>query len=303
MLRKARAAQSLMRRLARIPQQLEHLRLAVGRLEMRQTAEQQSFHKSEFQVYSQWGEDGLIQHLVRRVPIERPVFVEFGVEDYLEANTRFLLQHQNWFGLVLDGSRRNIEMIKQDAVYWRHSIKAVSAFINASNINVLLQDNGVTGDIGLLSIDIDGNDYWVWRAVDVISPRIVICEYNGLFGPRAAVTVPYDPGFVRSRAHYSCLLAGASLTALAHLGKQKGYRLVGINSAGNNAFFVRDDVAGALPVEAPESVYVEPRFREARNRDGRLLLLGIEEARMLIARSEVVDVVTNERVCVGDLCL
>ena len=131
-------------------------------------------------------------------------------------------------------------------IYWRYSLNAVCAFVDAANINQLLGDNGATGDIGLLSIDIDGNDYWVWRAIEVVSPRIVVCEFNGIFGSKAKVSVPYDPAFERGRAHYSFLLAGASLSALAHLGVQKGYRLVGINSAGNNAFLVRQDVARIL---------------------------------------------------------
>ena len=153
----------------------------------------------------------------------------------------------------------------------------------------------------MLSIDIDGNDYWVWRAIEVVSPRIVVCEFNGIFGSKAKVSVPYDPAFERGRAHYSFLLAGASLSALAHLGVQKGYRLVGINSAGNNAFFVRQDVAGSLPTQDPESVYLPPRFREARHRDGSLALLDIAQARALIDDAEVVDVVTDRRILVRDL--
>ena len=117
--------------------------------------------------------------------------------------------------------------------------------IDRDNINDLISTSGFGSEIGILSIDIDGNDYWVWQAIDCVQPRILILEYNALFGPDAAISVPYDASFVRSRAHYSNLFWGASLEALTRLSKQKGYALVGCNSAGNNAFYIRHDVLGA----------------------------------------------------------
>ena len=208
--------------------QLERLQLAVGRLErLARAREAGDFNAHEYGVFSQWGEDGLIAHLVSRVPIEHRTFVEFGVEDYREANTRFLLMTQNWRGLVLDGSDAHIRAIRADDVSWRYDLDARCAFVTRDNINGLLRDAGFTGDLGLLSIDIDGNDYWVWEAIDAVSPRIVVAEYNSLFGARHAVTVPYDEAFVRGRKHHSNLYYGASIAALARLGAAKGYSLVG----------------------------------------------------------------------------
>ena len=127
-----------------------------------------------------------------------PMFVEFGVETYVEANTRFLLRHRGWSGLVMDGSAANVARIRSDPIFWRYNLKAVEAFITRENIDSLIESQGLRGDIGLLSIDIDGNDYWVWEAVSVVRPAIVVIEYNARFGTDAAVTVPYDPGFVRA---------------------------------------------------------------------------------------------------------
>ena len=248
-------------------------------------------HLNEFQVYSQWGEDGIIQYLLRHLSVSSNVFVEFGVENYLEANTRWLVEGHNWSGLVIDGSQQHVDTIKSDAIYWKHRLKAVSAFVDAENINRLISGNGISGDVGLLSVDIDGMDYWVWKAIDVITPDIVVVEYNALFGPTRSVTVPYDPNFARQKAHYSWSYYGASLAALVGLGKTKGYAFVGSNSAGNNAFFVKSDLLGSpLGELTAQQGYVKRTFREARDRDGRLMFPTFEEEAALIEGLPLVEV-------------
>jgi hypothetical protein len=245
-------------------------------------------------VFSQWGEDGIIQYLIAHVSIDRPVFVEFGVESYRESNTRFLLENDHWEGLILDGGREHLEFIDEGELRWRYTIEARSAFLTRENINQVIRDGGVEGDIGLLSVDVDGNDYWILDAVDVVSPRILVVEYNSLFGPDAAVTVPYRPDFERRCAHWSSLYYGASLAALHHLAGQKGFRLVGCNRAGVNAFFVRADVVGELPVLEPADAYVRSRHRESRDRDGRLTYMNSAAEKLaLIADQPLVDVRTG----------
>lgn len=288
-----------------ITRRLDDLQMAVGRIEQRLTLPDAhpatAFHRYEFKVYSQWGEDGLIQYLLGRVPVPNPVFVEFGVHDYKESNTRYLLQHDNWTGLVMDGSAEYISAIQRDPVYYRHNLTAVCAFIDRENINTLLRDNGITGDIGLLSVDIDGNDYWVWEAIDVVDPRIVICEYDSLLGPDRKVTTPYDPKFARLEAHWSFLYGGASLAALEALGKRKGYALVGSNSAGNNAFFVRNDLLNGLPVLTPQQAWVRAQFRHSRDAEGRFTFRRFDECLAIIADMPVVDLDRNATVPIRDL--
>lgn len=271
----------------------QRIQEALGRIEARQVAAApaQPLAASEFKVFSQWGEDGIVQHLVGIVPIERPVFVEFGVQDYRESNTRFLLVNDNWSGVVLDGDAANIEAIRRDDLYWRHNLKAECAFVTRENINDLLRAAGLAGDIGLLSIDIDGNDYWLWEAIDAVNARIVIVEYNARFGAERAVSVPYDPRFERARAHHSMIYYGASLGALSALGRRKGYALVGCCTAGNNAFFVRRDclAAGLVELSAAEA-YRPARFREARDEQGRLRFQSPEEESRILAGLPVVEV-------------
>jgi hypothetical protein len=267
----------VLQRYSALPARIVRMQEALGRIEQRQIAQQRieqadgGLAGAEFRVFSQWGEDGIIQHLVRHVPLQRRVFVEFGVENYVESNTRFLITHNaGWAGLVMDGSADNIDYIKRDPIYWACNLKAEHGFITRENIDSLLAKNGIAGDIGLLSVDIDGNDYWVWQAIDSIAPRIVVCEYNSHFGPTAAVTVPYDPGFVRDRAHFSKIYYGASIAALGALGRAKGYALVAGNSAGNNVFFVRNDVLGSLREVTPAQAYRRAQFREFHGEDGML---------------------------------
>jgi hypothetical protein len=145
-----------------LDQRLSKIQQSLGRIESRQLLSMSTpsnFNDYEFQVFSQFGEDGLIQYLIDRIQIKNKTFIEFGVEQYKEANTRFLLINNGWNGLVMDGSSENIQLIKSDDVYWRTNLKAVNAFIDCSNINQLIGDNGLHGEVGLLSIDIDGNDY------------------------------------------------------------------------------------------------------------------------------------------------
>jgi len=230
---------------------------------------------AEFKVFSQFGDDGIIQYLLQQVDIPENArkFIEFGVQDYQESNTRFLLINNNWSGLILDGSPSNIEKVVSDAQFWRHDLTAVAAFIDRDNVNDLFNCNGFQGEIGLLSVDIDGNDYWVWESINVVNPIIVICEYNSTFGSEHAITVPYDPVFQRGVAHFSNLYWGVSLKALCFLAKRRGYAFVGCNSAGNNAYFVRTDKLGNLsPVDCAQG-YVESKFRESRSRDGKLTYL------------------------------
>ena len=118
--------------------------------------------------------------------------------------------NNNWRGLVIDGSKKNIEYIQNDEIYWKYDIVAKSSFVTAENINKLIEENGFVGSIGLLHIDIDGNEYWIWKAINVIEPDIAIIEYNSVFGCERAITVPYDPFFNRTKKHYSNLYAGAS---------------------------------------------------------------------------------------------
>ena len=245
---------------------------------------------AEFKVFSQFGDDGIIWYLVDHLKIEAKTFIEFGVHNYVESNTRFLLINNRWKGLVIDGSKENVDCIRNDRIYWEYDLTAVCAFVDKENINRIFVENNVSGEIGVLSIDIDGNDYWIWEAIDVVDPVLVIVEYNSKFGNVDAIVVPYDPNFVRSQAHYSYLYGGASLKALCFLAEKKGYAFVGSNRAGNNAYFVKKDNIGNLKQLSAQEGFVKSQFRESRDRKGRLSHVSGNEAMKMIEDMPVYDV-------------
>ena len=245
----------------------------------------------EFKVFSQFGDDGIIQFLTHNLKLDRKTFIEFGVENYLESNTRFLLQKDNWSGFVMDGSKRNIDQLRLSHLFWKHDLIAQSAFVTKENINDLLASivEG-WGGVDLLHVDIDGNDYWIWEAIS-LSPAIVIIEYNSSFGIDRAITIPYEPHFNRTRAHFSNLYWGSSLKALHILAQNKGYAFIGCNSAGNNAYFVRRDFMKEPVKEASlKSSYIVSKYRESRDEKGNLTYASGKERAEIIRGMPVFDV-------------
>jgi hypothetical protein len=247
----------------------------------------------EFKVSSQWGEDGIIEWLVQRLGDLPESFIEFGVENYRESNTRFLLQHRNWRGLVIDGSDAHVDFIRRDAISWRHDLSAVSSFITKDNINQLIKNASFGGEIGILSVDIDGMDYWVWEAIDSVNPIIIIAEYNSVFGDKLPLTIPYNPRFTRSSAHYSNLYYGLSIRAAENLANSRGYTMIGTNRAGSNVFFVRNDRASAI-LDRVRIVDDRPSlFREARDVNGNVNFTVPADRTNIVGELPVVDVVSG----------
>jgi hypothetical protein len=258
----------------------------------------------EFRVSSQWGQDGIIDWLIERaeIPSEAQTFIEFGVETYRQSNTRFLLQNRNWRGLIMDGHPSVVQAVRSDNLAWRYDLTARSAFISRENIDDLISVEGFGGEIGLLSVDLDGNDYWVWEALNAVRPIICVCEYNAVLGDLHPICTPYDQHFNRTRAHPSNLYFGASIAALRSLAARKGYRFVGTNSAGNDAFFVREDYACRFVDGSLRQVRSLPsRFRESRDRSGLNSYIGGVERLKQISALPVVNVETGETMKLGDL--
>jgi len=236
-----------------------------------------NIQESEFRVFSQWGDDGIVDFLVRYLDLENKTFIEFGVENYREANTRFLLVNRNWKGLIFDSTASNIESVKKEDIYWQFDLIAKTAFITRENINQLIKENGIIGETGLLHIDIDGNDYWIWEAIQVVDPVIVIMEYNSVLGYEESWTIPYSEKFNRMGSHFSSLYFGSSLQALCDLAETRGYSFIGCNSNGNNAYFVKKEKQKDLIGLTAKEGYVMSKFRESRDKNGNLTYIGGED--------------------------
>ena len=270
-------------------------------IDFRRNFPPQNLREAEFTIFSQWGEDGIIQWIISLIPDIIHIFIEFGVQDYRESNTRFLLMNDNWKGFIIDSDSDNIKAIKQSEYYWKYDLTAECAFVDRDNINDLFAQNGFNGDIGILSIDIDGNDYWVWEAISVVSPQIVICEYNSLWGNEKSLAVAYDPFFFRTKAHYSNLYWGASIKALTSLAASKGYSLLGSNSAGSNLFFVKSTYAQFFDIPSPKEAYVESKFREARGINGELMYKSGKERHSFVRDLPLVDLETGKISPISDI--
>lgn len=216
-------------------------------------------NRFEFQAFSQVGDDGIIEEIFKRIGVTNQYFIEFGVEDGTETNSTYLL-YKGWKGLWMDGSEANIKAIHQHCskAIARGDLKAIQAFITAENIEFLFQQASVPTEPDLLSIDIDRNDLYVWKAINQYKPRVVIVEYNAVFRPGCEFVVDYDAAAMWDGSSNT----GASLDAFCKLGEEKGYKLVGCCFAGVNAYFVREDLIGTHftgPFTA-ENHYEPPRY-------------------------------------------
>jgi len=232
----------------------------------------EDFEKIEFSVFSQLGDDGIIQYLIEQINFPNKYFIEFGVQNYMESNTRFLLMNNNWSGLIMDGSEEFINFIKNDYYYWKYNLTAKKLFITKDNINQAFLEEKVPQNPGILHIDIDGNDYWIWKSIEVVNPILVIMEYNSGFGDIRPITVPYVDDFERYNCHFSGLIFGASLQSLCDLAEEKGYYFIGSNSYGNNAYFVKKEYIGSLKPITCKVGYRLSNCRQNKNKEGNFTL-------------------------------
>ncbi|MBN1850743.1 MAG: FkbM family methyltransferase [Deltaproteobacteria bacterium] len=196
-----------------------------------------------YKVYSQNDEDGLINEIFRRIRIKHQTFVEVGVGNGLENNTLCLLI-QGWRGLWIEGNKDHCNFIQNKfrTAINKNKLTLCQSFVNTENINDLIERNGFHGEIDLLSIDIDGNDYHIFKVIDAICPRVTMIEYNSKFPPPVKWVMKYNPQHLYDSTDYF----GASLKSYEILFAQKGYSLIGCNITGANAFFIRNDLVGEL---------------------------------------------------------
>ena len=252
------------RRLARIERQLDsvekiwqrtrHVEPAVQALLRERYLDSSSLPYPErltarrFRISSQNQEDGLTLALLGEAGVTCRRFVEIG-SGLSGGNSGFLARECGWSGLMVDGHLKHMTQVGRRFP----TVTAVAAWVTRDNINELIAGNGCSGEVDLFSLDLDGCDYWIWEAMTACSPRVVILEYNSMYGAERSVTIPYDAKF--DRHHYHTAYYGASLTALTRLGARKGYRLVAVEPSGVNAFFLRNDLATHIPACEPARAF------------------------------------------------
>lgn len=200
-----------------------------------------------FRVFSQFEEDGKLLYIFSVLGMTNKTFVEIGSDDGVNSNSANLYFNFGWHGLFIDGNPKSIERGRRFFNKYPHNYFFKPTFIcdlvKRENVNELIKKGGYEGEVGLLSIDIDGNDYWVWDAIDVIQPQVVMIETHSEFGLENIV-VPYDPDYFYPGKHP--VYHGASPIAMTKLAEKKGYRLVGSNDLGFNFIFVKNGLADDL---------------------------------------------------------
>jgi len=214
-----------------------------------------SIYEVGFRQYSQFEEDGILLFLCAVIRPKRKVVLELCCGIGSESNTANLIVNHGWSGVLVDGNPGNAVRTAEfyrnnpDTFYFQPVV--CCDWITAENVNEIVKNAGLSGEIGLLSLDMDGMDYWIFRALSVVNPEILVCEVNPCIPPSETVTIPYQPNFKRSDEYF-----GASLSAMTILAAKKNYRLVGTNRYGINAFFVRRDVAkDELPEYTPDQCF------------------------------------------------
>jgi len=205
----------------------------------------------ELKVFSQNGEDGVLAEIIRRSGAPGGWFVEFGTGPGVETNCAFLADVLGWSGLFMEAGGTEYEGLERK-YRSNPSVATRRTMVGPDNVERLLDEQGVPAEFDVLSVDVDGGDYWIWEALERHRPRIVVIEYNAALGPDRRLVQPRDTGGWRETDYF-----GASIEALVALGRRKGYRLVHTELTGNNAFFVRDDLPGeyldaaAVPRRSP----------------------------------------------------
>jgi len=195
---------------------------------------------ASFDVFTYHGEDGILQYLLQQMKEVPLLFVDIGAGDCIKSNCANLAVHFGWEGVFIDKNEKQLSIgqhFYRSELAEGADIKFIATTIMAENVNQVIKKAGFHNDVGLLSIDIDGNDYWIWKAIDTIQPRIVVIEAKVEFGYNNVI-VPYgEPNHHSANKMYN----GASVEALRQLGAKKGYKLVGANRFGYNLFFVREN--------------------------------------------------------------
>lgn len=252
-----------------------------------------SLRDVDYKIFSQNGEDGIIDYLLFQLNIEKPKFLEIGVGDYSECNTRFLYDRISGEGTIIDVIKDFENKVKKNIKKWRGNLTILNKQINSENILTILNENKSLLRLDLFSIDIDGIDYWIIKKLPKHFCKVAVLEFNPLFGKDIEVTVPNLSNFDRKNYHYSHLCFGMSIKAAINIMEEKGFYFVGTNLFRNNAFFVSNEFEkekyfkNLKIIDLSEAV--NANFRESRTFTGDLNYLRRDQQLKEISNCEVID--------------
>ena len=257
-----------------------------------------NLNEVDFKVFSQNGEDGIIDYLLFSLQIEKPKFIEIGVGDYYESNTRFLFERSSGDGLIIDIIDNLQKRVEKNIRLWRGNVKILNRKIDSENILATLKEFNFFDNIDLFSIDVDSIDYWILEKMPKKFCKLIVAEYNPYFGSNLEISVPNDKNFDRSKYHHSNLCFGASLKSIINLLDRKGFIFLGTNLFKNNAFFVNSDFKDNLFLEIPNNnelnSFTNASFRESRDINNKLNFIDPKDILNEIKKCKVVDLSSSE---------
>tara|TARA_B100000282_G_C31726807_1_gene488891 strand:+ start:108 stop:1013 length:906 start_codon:yes stop_codon:yes gene_type:complete len=247
----------------------------------------------DFKIFSQNGEDGIIDYLLHSLKIDKPKFIEIGVGDYTECNTRFLFERCSPKGLIIDCLKDLEKKISKNIKLWRADLTILEKMISPDNINVILKKFNFHNKVDLFSLDIDGIDYWVLKELPKNFSKIAVIEFNSNFGYKKEISVPLIKNFDRTKYHYSNLCYGASLKAIINLMKKKGFVFIGTNLHRVNAFFVQKKLLKKINLNLNSKNLknnTDSNIRESRDKKNKLTYLTSKKKIKIIGNCKVIDV-------------
>tara|TARA_B110000438_G_scaffold299564_1_gene349997 strand:+ start:4403 stop:5350 length:948 start_codon:yes stop_codon:yes gene_type:complete len=253
--------------------------------------------QTECKIFSQNGEDGILNYIISMLKLERPNFIEIGVGTYIEANTRFIYDRFSSKGIIIDSVNNLKTKVFSNVNSWKGDLRVVEEKVSTENINNIISEN-CDFDVDIFSLDIDSIDYWI---IDKLKPnisKIFVAEYNAVFGSSLEITVPNLKDFERKKYHYSHLCYGMSLKALINIMKKKNFYFIGTNSIRNNAFFISnnypiDEYFKNLEINKLNH-YVDSNIRESRDIKNNLNHLYGENKLKEIYDCEVIDLSSDK---------
>ena len=266
-----------------------------------------NLNQVEYKIFSQNGEDGIIDFLLNQLNIQNPRFLEIGVGSYKESNTRYIFMKSPTKGMIIDNVKNLKQEVSKNVKLWKGDLTIIEKTVTSDNIYNILKINNFQNNLDLFSLDIDGIDYWVMKELPDNLSKIVITEYNATFGANLEVTVPNINNFNRTKYHYSNLCYGMSLRAIINLMNRKNYTFIGTNKACNNAFFINNSDVDKLNIDLPDlnnlEKYTQSNILESRSNSGSLTFLSDEQKLDEISGCEVINLSDGleKRILIKDL--
>lgn len=258
---------------------------------------------ASFSIFSQWGEDGILDYLCDVLNLARPKVLELGAGNFRECNSRFLAEFRSAEVVPVDSREDLVSSISKMSVNWKNHIHPLQVWITPASISTIQTfANEKMGFFNILSIDLDGNDYWVAKEIDYSNVEIVVVEYNPIFGHKHAITILEDENFDRTTAHYTWDYYGASLLAWLRFFESHDFSFIGSNLQGTNAFFIKSSNISKLnfPIPNDHALHVNCPTRDSRNLDGKISYRDFTQRKHDICGLEVLDLVKNEKLKLTD---